>query len=154
MGEAERGWVIDRLAAAAGVLEASGEVRIRLVGDEEMDAAHRRFGNVPGTTDVLTFDLRDGGDADGPLDVDLLVCVDEARRQGEARGHGATKEVLLYALHGLLHCLGETDSTDEASARMHAREDRVLEAIGVGAVFAGTAHSTEHAPHIGKGDGR
>jgi probable rRNA maturation factor len=126
------------LAAALAHLSAAGEVRIRLVNDAVMADAHQRYSGIAGTTDVLTFDLRDppAPDAAAPLDVDLLICVDEARRQAAARGHPLTHELLLYALHGVLHCLGHDDHDDDAFARMHALEDQVLQAIGVGPVFA------------------
>jgi len=105
-----------------------------VVGDEEMAAAHARHSGVPGTTDVLTFDLRE--DPDGPLDADVMVCADEAERQAAARGHAVEREVLLYAVHAVLHCLGEDDRDEASAARMHAREDEVLRAIGVGATFS------------------
>ncbi len=127
-------WLAGHLRSAAAYLGASGEVRIRIVADDEMAEAHVRYSGVPGTTDVLTFDLREH--AEGPLDTDLLICIDEAVRQCRQRGHPVERELLLYALHGVLHCLGEDDLSEEASRRMHAREDGVLEAIGVGATFS------------------
>lgn len=125
------------LNAALVHLAVAGEVRIRLIDDAAMSDAHQRYSGVAGTTDVLTFDLRDAADPAAPLDVDLLICVDVARRQAASRGHPLTHELLLYALHGVLHCLGHDDHDDAAYARMHALEDQVLSAIGVGAVFAG-----------------
>ena len=52
------------------------------------------------------------------------------------RSHPVERELLLYIIHGILHCLGEDDHDDDAYARMHAREDDLLEAIGVGRTFA------------------
>jgi probable rRNA maturation factor len=116
--------------------EPTGEVRVRIIDDAEMSAAHLKYSNIPGTTDVLTFDLTDGASADGePLDVDILVCIDEASRQAGARHHTVERELLLYILHGVLHCLGHDDHDDTAYARMHALEDEILEAIGVGRTF-------------------
>lgn len=112
---------------------ARGEVRVRVVRDDEMAKAHLRYKKVEGTTDVLTFDLSPPG---GALDADILVCVDEARRQAEARGHTPERELLLYIVHGVLHCMGYDDATPEEAAAMHAREDEVLTAIGVGATYA------------------
>lgn len=136
--EDERAWIEKRLAEACRELRVAGEVRVRLVGDAEMSAAHERYAGAPGTTDVLTFDLRE--DPSGPLDVDIWACVDEARRQGVQRGHGAGHELVLYGVHGVLHCMGHDDHDEEAFARMHALEDRVLEAIGLGRVFAAGGH--------------
>lgn len=130
-------WLRDHVVRAAHVLRASGEVRIRLVGDAEMAHAHERHMGVRGTTDVITFDLTDGGAADGaPLDVDLLLCVDEARRQSASRGIELERELLLYAVHGILHCLGHDDHDEESARRMHEREDRTLVALGLTPTYA------------------
>jgi len=129
---ATRAWLADHAEAVLRRLGARGEVRVRLVGDDEMARVHERWAGVPGTTDVLTFDL-----ADGPgLDTDLYVCVDEARRQAEARSHALEHEILLYVVHGVLHCLGYDDHDEDEAERMHHREDEVLAAIGVGRVYA------------------
>jgi probable rRNA maturation factor len=122
--------------AAITELAHPGEVRVRLVDDETMAAAHLKYSNIPGTTDVLTFDLAEGDSASGaPLDVDILVCVDEAKRQAALRGHTPEREILLYILHGILHCLSYNDHDDAQYERMHAEEDRILTAIGVGPLF-------------------
>ena len=126
-------WLDDMVRRAASELRAAGDVRVRVIADAEMAEAHERWSGVAGTTDVLTFDLRD--DTSGPLDVDALVCLDEAERRGAEREHEPRAELLLYALHAILHCMGHDDHTDTAYAAMHAREDEVLEAIGVGPLF-------------------
>lgn len=126
----------ERAALAAETLECAGEVRVKIIGDEEMAAAHVRYSGVEGTTDVLTFDLADGGAADGePLDVDILICSDEAKRRGAELGHPMERELLLYIVHGVLHCLGHDDHDEAGYARMHALEDEILGAIGVGPTF-------------------
>jgi probable rRNA maturation factor len=129
-------WLRTRAARAMEALRAFGEVRVRVVADPEMAAAHQRWKGLPGPTDVLTFDLSDGLNRGEELDVDILVCLDEARRHGVERGHTPERELLLYIVHGLLHCLGHDDHEESAAAAMHAMEDRVLEALGVGATFA------------------
>ncbi len=119
---------------AAGGL--SGEIRAQVVGDERMSALHEKHKDTPGTTDVLTFDL--SGDP-SVLDVDIVVCADEARRQASERGHGVPEELALYIVHGVLHCTGYDDHEDEGefgAASMHRREDEILSAIGAGVVFA------------------
>ena len=98
-----------------------------------MVALHEQHCDIPGTTDVLTFDLR--ADLAAPIDVDIVVCLDEAARQAASRGHDAIHELLLYVLHGVLHCAGYDDHDDDDYAAMHAEEDRILAAIGVGALF-------------------
>jgi probable rRNA maturation factor len=142
MLSAERGtWLGEHARQAVDVIGlgtggCSGEVRVRLVDDRRMTEAHKRHMGMDSTTDVLTFDMAEGGAARGEaLDVDILVCVDEAQRQSAARGFAVERELLLYIVHGVLHCVGEDDHDEASYARMHAREDEVLRAIGVGATF-------------------
>lgn len=122
-------------------LHASGEARVRIVSDAEMATLHERHAGVPGATDVLTFDLRDPGPQGlppaGPLDADILVCLDEAQRQASTRGpsHSPERELLLYSLHACLHCLGFDDQSDDDARRMHEAEDDILSAAGIGPVF-------------------
>jgi probable rRNA maturation factor len=139
MTSESRYWLCEHATAALRVLGCLGEVRARVVNDAEMAAAHEKYSGVPGTTDVLTFDLRDDPGGGGPLDTDILVCIDEARRQAAARGLRVERELLLYIVHGVLHCLGFDDHDGAGAAAMHAEEDRVLEAIGVGRTFESRA---------------
>ncbi len=141
------------LRRAAQLLAVGGELRVRLVSDSEMADAHQRFSGVSGTTDVLTFDLSAPKSTSQPgapipsglcltfdrilytIDADLLICVDEADRQAALRGYPWSQEALLYAMHGLLHCLGHDDHDETGYEVMHALEDLVLEALGVEARF-------------------
>ena len=102
-----------------------------------MADAHLRHMGVSGTTDVITFNLAEGDEDALParLDTDLLICVDEARRQSERRSIPIERELLLYTIHGTLHCLGHDDHTTGDARAMHAREDAILESIGVGATY-------------------
>jgi probable rRNA maturation factor len=93
--------------------------------------------NVPGTTDCLTFDLSGPHTPKGCIEGDLVLCLAEAKRQAKARGHSAREELLLYAIHGLLHLDGEDDLEPKAFAKMHKREDAILRKIGFQPLFAG-----------------
>jgi len=129
----------ERVRAVVAVLEVPVDrLSVRLVDDATMTGLHRRHCDLDGTTDVLSFPAAAPGE---PVDADIACCVDEAARQAGRRGHPVADELLLYAVHGLLHCLGHDDHEPEAYAAMHAEEDRVLTAIGVGARFA-TAERT------------
>lgn len=135
-------WLEKMAAQAAGVLGVRGSVAARILGDTDMAEAHQEFCGVPGTTDVITFDLTDPEEqcaARKVVEADLLLCLDEAERQGKTRGHDARRELLLYVVHGVLHCLGHDDHDGPDGpdyVKMHAEEDRVLSALGVGSTFA------------------
>jgi len=111
------------------------ELSVALVGDGRMGVLHERFMGIAGPTDVLTFEL--DHDARGRVVAgEVVVCVPYAVREAARRGVEARKEVLLYALHGMLHLCGFDDRTDRDFAIMHRREDEILKRLGVGIVFA------------------
>ncbi len=113
-------------------------VNIEIVNDDRMIELHRQYSGIGTTTDVLTFVLSEAGE---PIEADIAVCADVAARQASDRGHGVEQELLLYALHGMLHCVGHDDHTESGYAAMHAEEDRILDAIGVGETFTRTSPS-------------
>jgi probable rRNA maturation factor len=129
-------WIRDRLELVVSLVETEIDRRIvrcsvRVVGDLEMSAAHQRFSDVEGTTDVLTFVT----ETEAGIEIDLLACSDEAGRRCSELGHDLARELLLYGVHGLMHAIGHDDHEPEAHTLMHAEEDRLLTKIGVGAIF-------------------
>jgi probable rRNA maturation factor len=132
---ADRAWIAAGLARIEPLLGFPvARAAIEFVRDDRMRALHARHMGLDSTTDVLTFAQNEPG---RPVDVDIAVCVDEAARRGQGTPHGTRGELLLYALHGLLHASGHDDRDDASFARMHAEEDRILEAAGFGRIFEG-----------------
>ncbi len=130
------GWLeqhLTRIAELAGIRQAM--ISVAIVDDATMTDLHDRYMSQPTTTDVLSFDLRDTPDAD-LLEGELVICLDEAARQAARRGRDTRLEVLLYAVHGLLHLAGYDDLTPEQSQQMHRREDELLMEAGFGPLFA------------------
>jgi len=119
------------VAAAEG--RAIEDVEIAVVGRRRMATLNEAHLGHAGPTDVLTFDLSTG--SNGGVSALIVVCADLAVRQGRRRGHAAWKELLLYVAHGLLHVMGYDDRSADQARRMHAREDELLEAFGVGRVY-------------------
>jgi probable rRNA maturation factor len=133
LSAADRAWLaasIESLVPALGVPVERAAVEV--VRDARMRALHARHMGLDSTTDVLTFAQNAPGQ---PVDVDVAVCVDEATRRGAGAPHGVRGELLLYALHALLHACGHDDRDEASFRRMHAEEDRILEAAGFGRLF-------------------
>jgi probable rRNA maturation factor len=110
------------------------ELSLALVGDARMSQLHGRFMDDPSTTDVLTFPLEQNSQAQATSG-EIVINFSQAIRQARRRGIAVQNELLLYALHGMLHLMGLDDRTDADYRRMHRREDRILTQLGVGAVF-------------------
>ena len=83
---------------------------------------HARFLNDPSPTDVMAFPY---GDED--LFGEVLVNIDMALEQSQARHLPIQGEVELYVVHGALHLLGFEDDNDATRTAMRAAETRVLE---------------------------
>jgi len=123
---------------------ALAEMSLALVGDATMSEIHEQYLGVTGPTDVLTFELdqdRQGRVTHG----EVVICVPEARRRARERRSAVRDELLLYALHGMLHLCGFDDRTDSGFRRIHRAEDEILTRLGVGPVFA-PRHSSARAP--------
>lgn len=149
-GELERAVAGARSVKGAPVQVA--RMSVRIVGDAQMSRLHERHSGIAGTTDVLTFVggeavRSDGAGSDGGssgpradggvLEIDAAVCADEAARRCGDFGHGVREELLLYAVHALLHAVGFDDATAGQHAQMHAEEDRLLQHLGHGALYSG-----------------
>ena len=116
------------------------EMSVALVGDARMSELHEQFMGIAGPTDVLTFPLET--DARGQVtEGEVVICVTEARRRAPEHGVPLEHELLLYALHGMLHLCGYDDRTQRAYLKMHRTEDQILQRLGIGPVFAPAAPS-------------
>lgn len=107
-----------------------------------MSELHSRFMGQAGPTDVLSFELEH--DARGRVTAgEVVVCVPVARRHARRHRIPVEHELLLYALHGLLHLSGFDDTTESAYRTMHKMEDRILTRLGIGRVFQPADHAAD-----------
>jgi len=108
------------------------EVSIAVVDDDSMRNLNRKFRRKNKTTDVLTFPA-DESDADPhakgrPLG-DIVISIDQARRQAAEQKHSLATEIRYLILHGTLHALGYNHETDDGE--MNALEVEVRAAVGL-----------------------
>jgi len=100
-----------------------------------MSDLHEEFMGISGPTDVLTFPLE--SDERGRVTSgEVVVCVPEARRRARELRSEPRLELLLYAVHGMLHLLGYDDRTDRAYRVMHRTEDELMSELGLGPLFS------------------
>lgn len=146
-GKTHAGFLRKQLTCAHQLLKAPlNELSLALVGDERMAGLHERFMNITGSTDVLTFEL-DRDDRGRVLAGEVVVCVPFAARAARKSKVSLRNELLLYALHGMLHLCGFDDRNELDFVQMHQREDDILKRLGVGPVFsAGVHHRAKRSP--------
>ena len=106
------------IGGGLAVLNELPEVEVALVSDRVIAQIHQRFLNVPGATDVITFEHGE-----------LVVSATTARRQSQELGEIVEREVLRYIVHGLLHLNGHEDADPAAAATMWDAQEKILAKI-------------------------
>ena len=97
------------------VLGALEEIGIVVVSDRRIAALHDEFMSDPAPTDVITF-----------LHGEIVLSAETARREARRRGLRVPEEIARYAVHGLLHLAGWSDSGAGAAADMRAMQEKIL----------------------------
>jgi probable rRNA maturation factor len=105
------------------------EVSLLLTDDTRIHEFNRQYRNIDRPTDVLSFSQVQEGttpsEASGLLG-DIVISVETALRQAEARHKAGEDEMDLLAGHGLLHLLGYDDETPEGADQMRGKVEVVL----------------------------
>jgi len=93
-------------------------IQFVLVDRATMARVHGDFLGDSSETDVITFPYGE-----------ILVCPAVARDRAAEFGHEVEQEVLLYALHGLLHLAGYDDTTPKLAKEMAKVQVRLLKRV-------------------------
>jgi rRNA maturation RNase YbeY len=119
------------VARAARVLRAlshaRSELSVSLIDDEEMAGLNARYRGRRGPTDVLSFSLVEGADAEhrGRLLGDVVIGVETAARRARSRHRGLDEVLARLLVHGTLHLLGHDHRRAEEARKMRAEERRL-----------------------------
>ena len=108
------------------------EVSIAVIDDDAMRTLNRKFRKKNKTTDVLTFPADDSyadPNAPGRPLGDIVISIDQARRQAAEQKHSLATEIRYLILHGILHALGYDHDTD--GGEMNALEVEVRGRVGL-----------------------
>jgi probable rRNA maturation factor len=93
------------------------EVDVAIVSDRVIARVHEQFMNIPGPTDVITFEH-------GEIVMSAETAVVHSRRYGQA----VNIELALYTVHGLLHLNGYEDAAAGDAQRMRKTQERIMKA--------------------------
>jgi len=93
------------------------EIEVAIVSDRMIAGVHERFMNLPGATDVITFEHGE-----------IVMSAQTAAAQARQYGHGVDSELALYIVHGLLHLNGYDDRARSDAAGMRRAQQRILQA--------------------------
>jgi probable rRNA maturation factor len=105
------------------------EISVAVVDDQKMHELNLKYLQHDYATDVLSFPLND--DEDGPLEGEVIVSIDTAEREAAEYGWKTEDELLLYAVHGVLHLVGYDDQDLKDRIAMREAEARYLARYGL-----------------------
>jgi rRNA maturation RNase YbeY len=104
------------------------ELSVALVGDKEMRPLNAKYRKKNQTTDVLSFFVADQPKASPIILGDVIISVEQARRQAKARKKTLKSEMVTLLIHGILHLLGYDHERSERQARIMFALERKLHA--------------------------
>lgn len=90
-------------------------VEVVLVSDRKISELHRRFMQIDGPTDVITFQHGE-----------IFISAETAQRAAEKHRTSLVEELRLYLIHGLLHLHGLDDAQAKARRRMQMAQQIIV----------------------------
>ena len=149
--------MMDKLReAASACTDLDVEISLSFVSLDEIHELNRDYRGVDSPTDVLSFPMfesieeleaacaaseDENGDVAGdeggeegqavPLG-DVVICMDKIVEQAEEFDHSQERETVYLFTHSVLHLLGYDHETEEDKRQMRAREEEIMDAIGLG----------------------
>lgn len=110
------------------------ELAVHLVSDRKMAEVNEHFLQHSGSTDVITFDYREGYSEAGKERLDLsgeiYISVPDAVAQAREFNTSWPEEVVRYVVHGALHLRGYDDLEPAKRRIMKREEDRLFRRLG------------------------
>lgn len=98
------------------------ELNYQFCSDEELFKINKEHLNHDTYTDIITFDHSIGN----TLQADIFISVERVRDNAVQLQTLFEDEIKRVMIHGVLHCCGFADKTDEEQASMRKKEDECI----------------------------
>lgn len=111
-----------------------GDVGIILTDNQTLHQLNRQYRGLDAPTDVLSFGMIEpihladafAGQDDELVVGDIYISMEKAEQQAREAGHPLHREILILAVHGLLHLIGYDHTDDGGYATMRKKETEIL----------------------------
>ncbi len=131
--------LMEKAAAATlareGVPTEDVEISITFVDDEEIRELNAQYRDIDKVTDVLSFPQFESTDdlpEEGEIILgDVVLNVEQAKRQTEEYGHSEDREIIYLFVHSLLHLLGYDHMEEDERAEMRGAEEEIMNELGL-----------------------
>ena len=119
-----------------GIPDDQIEISLSFVSMEEIHELNNMYRQVDRPTDVLSFPLIedvqevDWSEESGEILLgDVVICLDQARRQAKEYGHSEMREIVYLFVHSVLHLLGYDHMEEADKTVMRRQEELVMDAL-------------------------
>jgi rRNA maturation RNase YbeY len=119
--------VTDRLLEQVAPAEGY-ELGVHIVAAPEMARINEQYLQHEGSTDVITFNYREGKKV-GPVLGEIFICIEDAIKQAKEFRTTWQSEVVRYVVHGVLHLLGYDDLKPDLRRVMKREENRLVNSL-------------------------
>ncbi len=108
------------------------EITLQLTDDESMRQLNRTYRGYDKTTDVLAFTQDHVDPETGRVYLgDVVISVEQARRQAEEHHQTLNEECALLAVHGTLHLLGYDHADADEKREMWDIQGHLLDCLQI-----------------------
>jgi len=122
------------------------EMSVTLMNNEDIHRINKQYRGVDRATDVISFAIEDGEDADDDFPLvmddemaaeipenigDIFVSMDKVEEQAEYLGHSYERELGFLVVHGFLHLNGYDHMEPEDEKVMFKLQADILDAYGL-----------------------
>ncbi len=98
-------------------------INVVFVDDEYITQLNKQYLNHNRTTDVISFPLND----DDKIEGEIYINIEQTKRQAKEYKVRISEELNRLLIHGTLHLIGYTDTTQRTKKKMSLLEDMYLE---------------------------
>ena len=115
-------------------------VSVTLTTPKNIRKYNKEYRNIDKETDVLSSPMFEKNELPEIIknlmefeDVlgDMIISIDRVKQQAEEYGHSFERELSYMVVHSFYHLMGEDHIKDDEKAKMRAKEEVVLEALGI-----------------------
>jgi probable rRNA maturation factor len=111
------------------------DLTVVVTDDHQIQDLNQKFRGIGTTTDVLSFPSNEIDPENGNIYLgDILISYTQAFEQARQSGHPVESEILLLAVHGILHLFGFDHVETEEKTRMWALQEKILRSLDLAGI--------------------
>ena len=115
-------------------------ISITLTTPNKIKILNKNYRDIDKETDVLSFPLFEKSEIEEFIKTnydmedclgDIVISIERVKQQAEEYGHSFERELSYMCVHGFYHLMGYDHIKDEDKKVMRAKEDTVLNSLGI-----------------------